>query len=407
MNTDFAQKLIAEFGSPVFVYDLDVVAERARMLIAALPEGSRLFYSFKANPLPTIARELREQGVCAEITSEGELMAAQNAGFSDGIVLGGPGKSEKVIQTALGQGVRHFSCESFTDAARISKLARQAGVEVSMVLRVNTAQAPNARLAMSGVESQFGFDEALLLAEGAAEQLRLPNVKLCGVHVYFGTQVASVEALAKNTRCALETAERVSRTLGFECSVVNAGGGFPWPYASDAAAPDLSGLREVLDAIWEASPLHGKAQLCFESGRYLCAGSGTLITTVLDVKQAGKKTFVVLDTGIHHLGGMSGLGRIPRAAITLQNLTAQRKGEMVADVVGPLCSPLDSLARGQKMAPVEVGDVLAVPNVGAYGLTASLLGFLSHETPAEVAYRGMEVVETWFLPCWHANLRGE
>jgi diaminopimelate decarboxylase len=103
---------------------------------------------------------------------------------------------------------------------------------------------------------------------------------------------------------------------------------------------------------------------------------------------------------------MSGLGRIPRAAITLQNLTAQREGEIVVDVVGPLCSPLDSLARGQKMAPVEVGDVLAVPNVGAYGLTASLLGFLSHETPAEVAYRGAEEVETWHLPCWHTNLRG-
>lgn len=407
MNTDFAQKLIAEFGSPLFAYDLESVTRRAADLKAALPEGSRLYYSFKANPLPAIARELRKQGVCAEITSEGELMAAQNAGFNDGIVLGGPGKTEKVIQTALNQRVRTFSCESFTDAARISKLAWQAGVEVSLMLRVNPAQAPDARLAMSGVESQFGFDEALLLADGAAERLRLPNVTLKGVHVYFGTQVASVEALAKNTRCALETAERVSRALRFECSVVNAGGGFPWPYASDVAMTDLSGLREALDVVWKASSLHGRAQLCFESGRYLCAGSGTLITTVLDVKQAGKKTFVVLDTGIHHLGGMSGLGRIPRAAITLRNLTAQHEGEIVADVVGPLCSPLDSLARGQKMAPVEAGDVLAVPNVGAYGLTASLLGFLSHETPAEVAYRGTEVVETWFLPCWHANLRGE
>ncbi|MBK8035518.1 MAG: hypothetical protein IPK22_00045 [Verrucomicrobiaceae bacterium] len=140
---------------------------------------------------------------------------------------------------------------------------------------------------------------------------------------------------------------------------------------------------------------------CFESGRYLCASSGTLLTTVLDVKKAGMKTFIVLDTGIHHLGGMSGLGRIPRAALTLINLTAKREGEIVADVVGPLCSPLDSLARGQKMSPVEVGDVLAVPNVGAYGLTASLLGFLSHTTPEEVAYRGHEVVEKWVFQCWH------
>jgi len=278
-------------------------------------------------------------------------------------------------------------------------------VQIKAMLRVNPQQAPDARLAMSGVESQFGFDETLLLTEGAADRLKLPNLTINGVHVYFGTQVASVEALAKNTQCALETAARVSSALGLECEVINVGGGFPWPYASEAAGSDLAGLREALEAVWKASPMHGKAQLCFESGRYLCASSGTLLTTVLDVKKAGTKTYIVLDTGIHHLGGMSGLGRIPRAALTLINLTAQREGEMVADVVGPLCSPLDSLARGQKMSPVEVGDVLAVPNVGAYGLTASLLGFLSHETPEEVAYRGHEVVEKWVFQCWHNPYR--
>ncbi len=393
MNADFARQLIEKYGSPLYAYDLDAVNERLQALQAALPEGSPLYYSFKANPLPAIARELRKQGVRAEITSDGELLAAQKAGFENGIVYGGPGKSEKMIARMLENDVTHFSCESYTDAGRLSKMAVQAGVEITAMLRVNPQKAPDARLAMSGVESQFGFDEALLFADGAAQRLKLPNLKVNGVHVYFGTQVGSVEALAKNTQCALETATRVSTALGFECQVVNAGGGFPWPYASDSAGSDLAGLREALDAVWKASPLHGKTQLCFESGRYLCGSSGTLITTVLDVKKAGSKTFVVLDTGIHHLGGMSGLGRIPRSALTLVNLTAEREGEIVADVVGPLCSPLDSLARGQKMPPVEVGDLLAVPNVGAYGLTASLLGFLSHQRPEEVAFRGSQVIE--------------
>ncbi|MGV3662322.1 MAG: type III PLP-dependent enzyme [Prosthecobacter sp.] len=405
MNAVFAQKLIAAHGSPLFAYDLEAVATRAAALRAALPVAAGLYYSFKANPLPAIARELRRADVDAEITSAGELHAALNADFPPGeIVLGGPGKSERLLRAALEQGVRKFSCESFTDVARLSRLASTAGVEAQVLLRVNPAQAPDARLAMSGVESQFGFNEALLLAPDAAPRLKLPGIRLCGVHVYFGTQVSSVAALIANTRAALETAERVVAALGFECVVVNAGGGFPWPYASTAPPLDLAGLRQELETLWQRSPFHGRARLCFESGRFLSASSGTLLTTVLDVKQAGTKTFVVLDTGIHHLGGMSGLGRIPRAAITLQNLTAQREGEMLADVVGPLCSPLDSLARGQKMAPVEVGDVLAVPNVGAYGLTASLLGFLSHETPAEVAFRGAEVVESWTLPCWHRPL---
>jgi diaminopimelate decarboxylase len=393
MNADFARQLIEKYGSPLYAYDLDAVNARLQALQAALPEDSRLYYSFKANPLPAIARELRTLGVRAEITSDGELLSAQKAGFENGIVYGGPGKSEKMIARMLENDVTHFSCESYTDAGRLSKMAVKAGVEITAMLRVNPQKAPDARLAMSGVESQFGFDEALLFADGAAQRLKLPNLEVNGVHVYFGTQVGSVEALAKNTQCALETATRVSTALGFECKVVNAGGGFPWPYASDSAGSDLPGLREALDAVWKASALHGKTQLCFESGRYLCGSSGTLITTVLDVKNAGSKTFVVLDTGIHHLGGMSGLGRIPRSAITLVNLTAEREGEIVADVVGPLCSPLDSLARGQKMPPVEVGDLLAVPNVGAYGLTASLLGFLSHQRPEEVAFSGSKVIE--------------
>jgi len=344
---------------------------------------------------------LREHGVRAEITSEGELQAARLAGYQQEIVFGGPGKSGKMIARMLAAGITRFSCESFTDAERLSAMAVKAGVNITAMLRVNPQQAPDARLAMSGVESQFGFDEALLLADGAAERLKLPNLTIHGVHVYLGTQVASVEALVKNTQCALDTAVRVSAALGFQCAVINAGGGFPWPYACEAVGSDLGGLREALEAVWSASPLYRTSQLCFESGRYLCASSGTLLTTVLDVKKAGSKTFVVLDTGIHHLGGMSGLGRIPRAALAMINLTQRREGEMLVDVVGPLCSPLDSLARGQKMAPVKVGDVLAVPNVGAYGLTASLLGFLSHPTPMELAFRAGQIIEKWTFQCWH------
>lgn len=402
MNPGLAQKLIATHGSPLFAYDLDAVAARAADLRAALPADAGLYYSFKANPLPAIARELRLAGVHAEITSGGELHAACNAGFApQDMVLGGPGKSGRLLQNALAQGVRTFSCESFTDVARLSTLAEAAGVEAQVLLRVNPAQAPDARLAMSGVESQFGFNEALLLAPGAAARLKLPGIRLCGVHVYFGTQTNSLVA---NTRAALETAERVVGALGFDCGVINAGGGFPWPYATSTPSSHLGGLRLEIETIWHNSPFHGRSRLCFESGRYLSASSGTLLTTVLDIKQSGSKTYVVLDTGIHHLGGMSGLGRIPRAAITLQNFTAQREGEDVVDIVGPLCSPLDSLARSQKISPVEVGDLLAVPNVGAYGLTASLLAFLSHETPAEVAFRRGEVVECWQLPCWHSPL---
>ncbi|MBL9115263.1 MAG: hypothetical protein JNJ83_09690 [Verrucomicrobiaceae bacterium] len=385
MNIALAHKLIAQHGSPLYAYDLASVSARADELLSSLPDRARLYYSFKANPFPAIASTLREHGILAEITSTGELDAALAAGYRDGMVGGGPGKTMRTLLKMLEHGVRKFSCESFQDAKRISQAAQEAGVEVSAVIRVNPSQAPDARLAMSGVESQFGFDEALLIAE-AKPRLALPGIRWNGVHVYFGTQVASVDALRRNTECALATAERVAENLSIEVQTVNVGGGFPWPYAHEAPPPSLAGLKQALTEAWQASPLSAAASLAFESGRFLCASSGTLLTTVLDVKQAGQKTFVVLDTGIHHLGGMAGLGRIPRSAMTFHNLTAQRTGEVTVDIAGPLCSPLDCLARGIKLPPLEPGDVLAIPNVGAYGLTASLTRFLSHELPPEIPY---------------------
>jgi len=394
METSFAEDIASRYGTPFYAYDLKAVQKRTEELRTALPAGARLLHSFKANPLPAIGEQIRLGGGMAEITSEGELTAARLAGHDLREALyGGPGKTPAEITTAIQAGVRWFSCESWADLGRLSRAAVAQETDLQVLLRVNPAEAPNARLAMTGVESQFGFDEALLLDPSAPSNLRLPGIRLRGVHVYFGTQVASIEALTDNTRRALETAARLETALGFGCSVVNAGGGFPWPYANHAPVLDLRELSPALTAVWQASRLHETAELWFEAGRYLCASSGTLVTRVLDVKSSRTRTFVVLDTGIHHLGGMAGLGRIPRSAATFQNLSRTSETEITADVVGPLCTPLDSLARGTKMPLVEAGDLLAVPNVGAYGLTASLVGFLSHPAPAEISYRDGEVVQ--------------
>lgn len=399
--SEFLSSLAGRFGTPLYVYDLGAVASRARALRAELPASAKLYYSLKANPLPALLKELKSAGCLAELTSDGELTAALTAGFAGSdLLFGGPGKTAHEIQLALEAGVRGFSCESATDLARLGAAATSAGVEIDVMLRVNPADAPDARMAMSGVESQFGFAEPALLEA----RLQVPaHVRLRGVHVYFGTQMAGRDAIVENTRRALASAARVATAQGFVCEAVNAGGGFSWPYAVEGGGPDYTGMRAALEQARAESALP-EAALWFESGRHLSAGSGMLLATVMDVKRAGAKTFVVLDTGIHHLGGMSGLGRIPRPVIAVRNLT-RAGGEVVpVDVVGPLCSPLDSLARGLSIPLPQVGDLLAIPNVGAYGLTASLNGFLSHAAPVEVAVRDDAVVEAWQLQTGHRSL---
>jgi diaminopimelate decarboxylase len=387
---DVAQALLRTYGSPLYAYDLDEVDRRARTLFATLPPAASLFYSLKANPLPALVRTLKELGCGAEVSSLGELAVVSRVGVDPARTLfGGPGKTSEEMTAAVAAGVRHFSCESWTDVRRLDEVATTAGVRARVLLRINPAVPPQARLAMTGVPSQFGFEEEALVG-GAVPAFG--SIDLVGVHVYYGTQVAA-DALAATTESALDAAARVSSHLGFACRIVDAGGGFPWPYASSDDGPDLGPARERYADIASRQELARSSALWFESGRYLCAASGTLLATVLDVKESKGRKFVVLDSGINHLGGMSGLGRIARASISLIRLAGDGGASETVDVVGPLCSPLDSLGRGISVAPLRAGDAVAIPNVGAYGLTASLIGFLGHPPPIEVAVRGGRVAE--------------
>lgn len=406
----FARSLLSEFGSPIYAYDAEEYERRVETLFAALPSGSRLYYSLKANPLPSLAAIARKKGCGAEISSAGELQASIEAGFAPFEMLySGPGKTLVEIREALDAGVTHFSCESWVDLERLETAAGERRLEINVLLRVNPSGAQKSQLAMSGVASQFGFEEDDL-ATGARRLLSLRHVDVMGFHVYYGTQAGGPEAIAATAEVAFQTANRLARELRLTPRVLDLGGGFPWPYAVKSEQPHLTGLRDALnERYFQNASAGGQPELWFESGRYLSASCGTLLSTVLDVKESKGRKFVVLDAGINHLGGMPGLGRIPRPVVSLERVGETADGTEdgsldVVDVSGPLCSPLDIVGRNISAPRLGVGDVVSVPNVGAYGLTASLLHFLSRPPATEVLYKGTQVLGAYQLRSGHEKL---
>ncbi|MCE9671612.1 hypothetical protein LY474_27775 [Myxococcus stipitatus] len=390
------------YGSPLYVYDSGEVERRALELRAALPEGSRLLFSLKANPLPDIARLLQRLGCDAEVSSPGELAVALEAGFPpERVLYTGPGKSAEEVHAALAAGVTGFSAESWPDLERIDRVARAARLRARVLLRVNPSAPPVARLAMSGVSSQFGFDEADLV-DGRARLAALGHVELMGLHVYQGTQLTDANSLLAAVRQALAVGESLSEVLGTRFQVMDVGGGFPWPFAAAGAGLDVSTLREPLALLSASRERTASAALWFESGRWLCGSSGTLWATVVDVKRSKGKRYVVLDSGIHHLGGMSGLGRVPLVGVGVARAEPVSGALEEVNVVGPLCTPLDCFARNVALPPLRPGDRVFIPNVGAYGLTASLTGFLSRPPPVELVHREGEVTAVYRLRWGHA-----
>jgi diaminopimelate decarboxylase len=408
------RSLVEEFGSPLYVYDLDIVEQRIQELKQVLPANSKLFYSLKANPLPAIAKAAATAGANLEVSSVNELKVACSLNFpTEKILYTGPGKTNAEIQTAIEAGVNTFSVESWADLACIENNAQRSEQKIRLLLRVNPITPLQGGLAMSGAPTQFGFEESVLL-NGSEKLNQLSSwVELVGYHIYYGTQLDSEDTIVDAVSIAIDCVERLTSKLGFTPQILDLGGGFPWPFANQNQTVSLCNMRDRLEKVLSERQHSAAAEIWFESGRYLTASSGTLIATVLDIKEAKNNSrFVVLDTGINHLGGMSGLRRIPRGYVFIHNISAEKdaietdtfKYERVS-VVGPLCSPLDCLTPNTDISfSVNIGDIVAIPNVGAYGLTASLVAFLSRPAPMEIALRSGKVVELYTLRTGHERI---
>jgi diaminopimelate decarboxylase len=425
--------LVARFGTPLYVYDLDEVVAARDELFDALPDDCAVYYALKANPHPGIARALREgrRSCRAEISSVGELAAAIEAGFAAADCLyTGPGKTAAEVDRAIGLGVRTFSTDSVTDLRRVGKVATDHGVTVDCLLRVNdpagaarTGAAGARRAAgaaatrtgvaatgmrMTGPASQFGFDAEDLPA--ALPALReVDGVHLAGLHFFPLSNADDEASLIGEFQHTLARAADLAGELGLALELLDIGGGFAAPYGVPGTRDGYPKLRTELAAAldmyvpgWRA----GRPAIAVESGRYLVACAGTLLLGVTNIKASRGRTFVILDGGINVFGGMSGLGRLLPTAVRpdFGDSVPAGAARTSAGLVGPLCTPGDVLGREVELPGLAPGDVIAVPNTGAYGLTASLPAFLSRPAPLEVVVRGVEVVSVSRLDCRRSYL---
>jgi diaminopimelate decarboxylase len=387
------EEIAERYGTPFYLYDASLISARAQAVREAL--GTELAYSIKANPSLAICQLIAaEDGVGAEVASAGELALALAAGFASGdLLFAGPGKTDDELERLVAAGILADNVESLGEIDRLAAVAASAGRQQGVSLRLNPElQLLGAQMRMGGTASQFGIDEADL-AEAVKRVKGHSSLVFRGIHVYTATQVFGVEPLLDHSRNILELGMRAADLAGGPLELIDFGGGFGIPYFEGGEAFDLdgfgSGFRALLDTYREDPRLAG-CRFIFELGRYLVADAGVYVMRAIDRKTTRGKTFVVTDGGMnHHLTATGNMGQVFRKAFPLLNLSRLDgpDGETVT-VTGPLCTPLDSFGEVQLAAPA-IGDLIGVLSSGAYGYSASNLGFLSHPTPAEVlTWRG-------------------
>jgi diaminopimelate decarboxylase len=387
-------ELAERFGTPLYVYDGNVLLRRLSELSAALHSALEIFFSLKSNPNVSVFSTLREGGARAEVCSLLELRTALLAGaHPQDIIFLGPGKSNQELDACLQAGIYAIVAESFDEVDRIERLAAERGVPQRVLLRINPAcLVSGSRLTMGGKPRQFGIDEAQVLA-AADLASRYRYAELAGIHVYMGTRILQAEVVGKNTRYVLELADRVAAATGVPMHTVDIGGGLGVAYfdgEEDLLPAPVA--KEINPAIDEFTRSHPGTRLLLESGRYLTAPAGIYIVSVRYVRESMGELFAIADGGTNHHMAAVGIGSFVKRNFPVQLLNREPADDALQswNITGPLCTPNDTLLKRAALPPLRVGDLLGVTRSGAYGASASPGLFLGHGFPAEILVRDGE-----------------
>ncbi|MBS0366449.1 MAG: pyridoxal-dependent decarboxylase, exosortase A system-associated [Proteobacteria bacterium] len=372
-------------GRPFYAYVREYMSVRVAQLRAAMPAQVQLHYAMKANPLPGVVEHMATLVDGLDVASGGELQVAlRTVTAPQDISFAGPGKSEAELAQSAAAGIV-INVESEREVELLGALGRM-GPRPRVAVRVNPDfELKTSGMKMGGGPKQFGVD-----AERVPQLLsrigQLP-LEFVGFHIFSGSQNLRAAAIVEAQQKSVALAARLAAAAPAPVRVLNIGGGFGIPYFPGEQPLPLAeigaNLRVLLPQVATAMP---GAQLVIELGRYLVGEAGVYVCRVVDRKVSRGQVFLVCDGGLHHhLAASGNFGQVLRKnyPVLIANRVRGAARE-TASVVGPLCTPLDLLADRAELAVAQPGDLVAVLQSGAYGFSASPLGFLSHPEPVQL-----------------------
>jgi diaminopimelate decarboxylase len=354
-----------DHGTPLYVYSAGAIRRAYRDLdeaFGAYPH--RIHYALKANSSFAIVRLLRGIGSAVDANSIGEVDLALRAGFSAAdIVFSGVGKSPDEIERAVQLGLRAINAESAGELERIDRAAQARGVRARVALRVNPdIDAGTHPHISTGLHiNKFGvpLEHARDLYRKMTSQ---PGLQPVGVHIHLGSQIISTEPIQRGAMEVVKLAREL-RDSGIQLDHIDVGGGLGISY-DGSRVPTAAEYAAAVLSIVRPSEL----SIALEPGRYIVGASAVLLSRVVDVKPAaGGHHFAVLDAGMTDLMRPALYGSFHR----IEPVTRRPDRELCYDIVGPVCETTDAFGHDRRMPALDVGDLLAIFDAGAYGSAMS------------------------------------
>lgn len=376
-DKDLLQKAAKDFGTPLYVYDLDRIQERYVQMKAAF--GGRktmICYALKANSNLSVIKKLASLESGADCVSLGEIQRAILAGIPKyKIIYSGVGKQAFEIQEALRIGILFINVESKEEMLLVESCAQELGVPARISIRVNPDIDPQTHPYIStGLkENKFGvsIEEAKGMYLLAHHSKYLEPI---GIHFHIGSQLTKLKPIAESARKIAQLAHSLL-ALKIEIKFFDIGGGIGITYSDETTINPYDYAQAILEELRGLD-----LTIICEPGRFIVGNSGVFLTKVLYQKMHQNKRFVIVD------GAMNDLIRpsFYDAYHQIVPLNTESQELSSADVVGPICESGDYLGKNISLPSLQNGEVLAVLSAGAYGFSMAS-NYNSRPRCAEVA----------------------
>lgn len=369
-------ELIKKYGSPLYVYDENILRKSCRDMHDLLPNKTlRVNYSAKANSNLEILKIVRDEDIDVDAMSPGEIYVQKLAGYSsDKIFYIGNNVSKKEMQYAIDENVL-VSVDSLSQLESFGQI--NPGGDVAVRFNPGIGTGHHQKVVTAGKKTKFGVQKDFV--PQVKELLEKYNLNLVGIDQHIGSLFLESDPYIKGVESLLEIAAQFPG-LKF----IDMGGGFGVPYHEGEGRLDLQELSDKLDKVLDdflANYDNKDVIFKIEPGRYIPAECGVLLGEVYSVKDNYGKTYIGTDLGFNVL--MRPVLYDSYHAVTIVKADPNEEGEEVATIVGNICESGDIIANERNIKKVSIGDVVVVGNAGAYGFAMSS-NYNCRLKPAEV-----------------------